>query len=311
MKLLIELPTWLGDAVMTTPAIENIIHHYPAAEISLIGSSDSIQALRYHPKINKTHIIDKNFSSVLRLLRSFERFDLFFSFRGSLRAQITKLFVPARRKFQFNYKKYINRHQVEKYNCFINESIGINSLPNKLILHQVVKNKNKNKNKNKLLGINPGASYGSAKRWYPKKFSDVAVELSSSYDIVIFGGENEKKFALDIEKNLINRSITNYQNLAGKTKLNELISLISDLDLFITGDSGPMHIAAAMDIPTISIFGPTNDRETSQWMNRSSVIIKKNLNCQPCMQRSCPLKHHKCMKLIEPYEILKEAKNLG
>ena len=309
MKLLIELPTWLGDAVMATPAIENIIKFYPNVEISLIGSADSIKALRYHPKVVKTYIIEKKITSLIQALRSLKEFDIFLSFRGSIRAQVTKLLIPAKRKFQFNNKKYVRRHQVEKYNCFVNDSIGINSLPDKLILHQASKSHNIAK-KNKVLGINPGASYGSAKRWYPEKFSDVAVELSSKYDILIFGGESEKNFALDIEKILINKSISNYQNLAGKTKLDELISIISDLDLFITGDSGPMHIAAAKDIPTISIFGPTNYKETSQWMNRKSTIIKKELNCQPCMKRSCPLKHHKCMKLIEPFEVLNEVRKL-
>ena len=84
--------------------------------------------------------------------------------------------------------------------------------------------------------------------------------------------------------------------MAAKLSVNELISQISNLDLFITGDSGPMHIAAAFQVPTVAIFGPTNDKETSQWMNEKSRVIKKNLECQPCMKRTCPLKHHNCMK---------------
>ena len=310
MKLLIELPTWLGDAVMATPAIESIIHYYPTAEISLIGSYSSTQALRFHPKVIKTYIAEKNIINLLKTINSLNEFDVFFSFRGSMRARMTKLLVPAKMTFQFNYKKYINKHQVEKYNCFINDSLGIELLPGKLKLyHSVVRRKNNKKNK--LLGINPGASYGSAKRWHPKKFSDVAAELSDDFDIIIFGGKSETNFASDIEKNLTTASITNYQNLAGKTELDELIYLISELDIFITGDSGPMHIAAALGIPTISIFGPTNDKETSQWMNSKSVTIKKNLNCQPCMKRTCPLKHQDCMKLITASEVIVEAKRLG
>ena len=66
-----------------------------------------------------------------------------------------------------------------------------------------------------------------------------------------------------------------------------------------------MHIAASFGIPTVSLFGPTRDYETSQWLNQSSIIIKKNLDCQPCMKRTCPLLHHNCMKLIETDEVVK------
>ena len=70
-----------------------------------------------------------------------------------------------------------------------------------------------------------------------------------------------------------------------------------------------MHLAAACQIPTVTIFGPTNHKETSQWMNDKSTIVKKNLDCQPCMQRECPLKHHNCMRLINSDDVL-EAVNL-
>ena len=82
---------------------------------------------------------------------------------------------------------------------------------------------------------------------------------------------------------------------------------MSQLSLLITGDSGPMHIAAGFQVPTIAIFGPTDDKETSQWMNNKSVIVKKNLSCQPCMKRTCPLIHHHCMELIEVKDILNAA----
>ena len=67
-----------------------------------------------------------------------------------------------------------------------------------------------------------------------------------------------------------------------------------------------MHIAACFKIPTVSIFGPTKDNETSQWGNEKSIVLKKNLECQPCMKRVCPLKHHNCMKLIKAKNVLSE-----
>ena len=72
-----------------------------------------------------------------------------------------------------------------------------------------------------------------------------------------------------------------------------------------------MHLAAAYQIPTVAIFGPTNDKETSQWMNEKSIIVKKNLECQPCMKRICPLKHHNCMSLLKAEEVLEAVKKFS
>ena len=155
-----------------------------------------------------------------------------------------------------------------------------------------------------IVGINPGASYGSAKQWYPERFAEVAFVLSKNYEIIIFGGAKEKKPSKDIERILVEKGVENFKNLTGMTSIQELINKISSLDLFITGDSGPMHIAACFQIPTVTIFGPTNDHETSQWMAEKSVVVKKALDCQPCMQRTCPLKHHDCMRLIKTKDVL-------
>ena len=79
----------------------------------------------------------------------------------------------------------------------------------------------------------------------------------------------------------------------------------------IRDSSGPMHLAAALQVPTVTIFGPTKDYETSQWMNEKSAIVKTNLKCQPCMKRTCPLKHHNCMKLVEVIDVLEAVKKFN
>ena len=301
MKILIELPTWLGDAVMATPAIENIVNFYNDVEITLIGSFVSIEALKNHPKVVKTLVLDKKYTSLYKISRDLGNFDAFFSFRSSMRSKFLKFLISSKRKYQFDKNKYQNRHQVEKYNDYINDSLSINLMAGKLQIYGY----DIAKSKKKILGINPGASYGSAKRWYPQEFAKVARELSSEYDIVIFGSPGEVDVASDIEKKLIDYGVTNYKNIAGETNIPELIDYISSLDLFITGDSGPMHIAASFQVPTVAIFGPTKDGETSQWKNEESIIVKSNLDCQPCMKRTCPLQHHDCMKLIKSEDVLK------
>jgi len=300
VKILIEIPTWLGDCVMATPAIENIVNFYNDVEITFIGSFVSIEAIKNHPKAIKTFVLDKKYTSLYKISRDLGNFDAFFSFRSSIRSKFLKFLISAKKKYQFDKNKYQNRHQVEKYNDFVNDSLSIDSTAKKLQIYGY----NIAKSKKKILGINPGASYGSAKRWYPQEFAKVASELSAEYDIVIFGGPSEIDIAGDIEQALIDSSVKNYKNLAGNTTITELINKIASLDLFITGDSGPMHIAAAFQIPTVAIFGPTKDKETSQWMNKKSIIVKKNLDCQPCMKRICPLQHHNCMNLIKAVDVL-------
>ena len=300
MKILIELPSWLGDTIMTTPAIENLANFHNDAQITLIGSSVSIEALKNCSKVVKTVVLDKKYISLYKISRDLGNFDVFFSFRGSLRTKFLKFLISAKNKYQFDKNKYQNRHQVEKYNDFVNDSLSIDSTAKKLQIYGY----NNVKSKKKILGINPGASYGSAKRWYPQEFAKVASELSSEYDIVIFGGPSETDIAGDIEQALINSDIRNYKNLAGNTTITELLDQISHLDFFITGDSGPMHVAAAFQVPTIAIFGPTKDKETSQWMNKKGIIVKSNIDCQPCMERTCPLRHHNCMRLIKAQNVL-------
>jgi heptosyltransferase-2 len=306
MKILIELPTWLGDCVMATPAIENIVNFYNDAQITFIGSFVSIEALKSHTKAVKTIVLDKKYTYLYKISRDLGNFDAFFSFRSSIRSKFLIFLISAKNKYQFDKNQYADRHQVEKYNDFVNEALSVNFPAGKLTLSTI----NYQLSTNKTIGLNPGASYGSAKRWYPQEFAKVASELSKKYDIVIFGGPSETDIAGDIEQALIGSGVTNYQNLAGRTTITELIDRISSLDLFITGDSGPMHVAAAFQVPTVAIFGPTKDKETSQWMNEKSTIVKKNLDCQPCMQRTCPLKHHNCMKLIKADEVLNAFKDI-
>jgi heptosyltransferase-2 len=307
MKILIELPSWLGDTIMSTPAIENIINFFDDSQVTLIGSNISIQVFQGHPNVLKKVILDKNYFGLYKTIREFDRFDVFFSFRKSYRSKFLKFFITADSKYQFDGNKFKIGHQVEKYNDFINRSLKIRTIPSNLVLNNFY---TKIKSKKKLLGINPGSKYGLAKRWHPKKFAQVATKLSMYFDVIIFGSSDEVKICSDIEKYLVENNVKNYQNKAGKTSILELINKIQTLDLFITGDSGSMHIAAAFKIPTVSIFGPTNAFETSQWMNEKSIIVKKKLDCQPCMRRTCPLRHNNCMKLISSKEVLEAANKL-
>lgn len=307
MKLFIEIPTWLGDAVMATPAIENIMAYCPKeSEITIFGSYASTKLFVNHPNVKKILIDDtkkdgNRFVNIFKLARSLDSYDMTFSFRNSFGSKFLSLCLNSKKKYIYKRAGKKQVHQAERYNEFINRSLGRELKTGELKLYFTPQ-----KYQKPTLGINPGATYGSAKRWYPLEFAKVALELSDKYDIVIFGGPAETNIAGDIEKELKQAGIKNYKNLAGKTTVPELIEKIGGLDLFITNDSGPMHIAAVFKVKTAAIFGPTKHIETHQWNNPNEILIRKEMECAPCMKRVCPLKHHKCMKDIKAEEVLRK-----
>jgi len=292
MKLLIEPPTWLGDSVMASGAIKALLDEFKPKEAIIFGSYVSVELLK--PWFDKEILIDKKHK--FKQFMAFPKVDVFVSFRRSLYSKV--LGVKAKRSYFFD--KNYSGHMVKKYSKYVSEIIGKDEIYSPILPYKA-------KNFEKpTLGINPGATYGSAKRWYPKEFAKVANEMAKEYDVIIFGGPGEEEIAKDIEKNL---KISNYKNLCGKLTVKELCEYIGGLELFITNDSGPMHIAAAYNVPIVAIFGPTNYKETSPW-SKNYKIVTKDLECAPCMKRECPLGHHNCMKEIKAEDVIKALKEL-
>jgi heptosyltransferase-2 len=322
MKILIILPNWLGDAVMTTPAIELLVAHYKDVEITFVGSYVSIEALKHHPNCTNA-IVDttKQASSRLRathkLAQELGAFDLAINFRNQIHASLLLRFTNTKNTLArsswhsallLSHTKKIktDQHLVLQYiELAMQNSDATTNTPPPLKLYIPAKKMAK-----PTLGINAGATYGSAKRWYPERFAEVGAAFSQNYDIVIFGGPNEVEMAQDIQTALESFGVTNYTNLAGKTTIESLCANIGGLSLFITNDSGPMHIAAAYQVPTVAIFGPTRHKETSQWMNKKGFIVRHEMECSPCMKRECPLKHHECMTSITASEVIDAAKSV-
>ncbi|MEA1982864.1 MAG: lipopolysaccharide heptosyltransferase II [Campylobacterota bacterium] len=322
MKILIILPNWLGDAVMATPAIELLALHYPNAKFTFVGSYVSIEALKHHPLCERA-VVDETKKASSRLVATYKlakelgEFSLAITFRNQLHSSLLLRFtntVVCLAKNSWHSRLLLshtptikaNKHLVEQYSelAMINtDSFDKESPALKLYIEAKELEK-------PTLGINAGATYGSAKRWYPERFAGVAAAFNDQYDIMIFGGPNEVEMAQEIENNLISLGVKNFTNLAGKTNIEELCSNIAGCSLFVTNDSGPMHVAAAYKIPTVAIFGPTKYKETSQWKNEKSVIVRKEMECSPCMKRECPLGHHDCMKQIGSAEVIEAIKTL-
>ena len=323
MRILIILPNWLGDAIMATPAIELLSEYHPDAKFTFVGSYVSIEALKHHPKcekavVDETKKASNRFIATYKLARELGAFHLAVTFRNQLHSSLLLRFTNTvvclakqswHSMFLLSHTPRIKagKHLVLQYAQLA--MTNVDNYTNDIgALKLYIKPQEFTK---PTLGINAGATYGSAKRWYPERFAQVASEFSDKFDIIIFGGPGEVEMAKEIEDNLISLNTHNFINLAGKTNIEELCSNIAGCSLFITNDSGPMHVAAAYQVPTVAIFGPTKHKETSQWMNEKSKIVREEMECAPCMKRECPLKHHECMKKITASKVIEAVKELG
>ena len=317
-RIFIELPTWLGDGVMATPAIENLLKVYPDAQLTVFGSFVSTALFKHHPNIEQL-IIDDSKQSGNRLINLYKtahalgQFDVALSFRSSFASKWLIFCVSAQKKAVYRRVGEADTHQVIRYNDFVNHTLGQHLEPADLTLftQPSAQPSTQHSNQRPLLGLNPGSTYGSAKRWYPDEFAQVAIALSKQFDIVILGGPKETDIAQDIEQMLAAHDITHVTNRAGSMGIEQLIEQIAQLDILITNDSGPMHVAAAFKVKTVAIFGPTNHIETHQWHNPNEFILRKPIECAPCMQRECPLKHHRCMKDIHAQGVLSAIAQQG
>lgn len=148
----------------------------------------------------------------------------------------------------------------------------------------------------KILALGAGAEFGPSKRWPVEYYAELANrKMEEGYDVWLFGSPNDRAVTDKIMELTEHRC----ENLAGRLQLSETIALLSLASGAVTNDSGLMHIAAALQMPLIAVYGSTSPRFTPP-LSKDAVVIQLNLECQPCFQRDCPLKHHRCMRDITP-----------
>jgi heptosyltransferase-2 len=154
--------------------------------------------------------------------------------------------------------------------------------------------------------LNPGAAYGSAKRWDEDRFADSARVLAKELRLrlAIIGSEAERPIAEQIRARLKPGTAV----LNGKTTLEVLIGVLAESSLLITNDSGPMHIAAALGVPTVAVFGSTDDKVTGPYGERTR-IVKHPVECSPCLLRECPI-DHRCMTGVTVDDVCRAARHL-
>ncbi len=331
-KILVRGTNWIGDAVMTLPAMTSIRTTYPQAHIAVLVKPLVADIYKLFSGVDEIIIYDKKFDTpagVLRLARKLkkENFDLAILLQNAIEAAIIALAagIPRRAGYDSDGRglllthrvrlteKIKKVHQVDYYLGMV-KSLGGLEVNREMHLETKIKNSDAEDvlckylpaSKKTLIGIAPGATYGPAKRWFPERFADVADKLDKKYSIqgILLGGKGDGEAAQKVQK----KAKTTLINLAGKTSLQEAIHLISRCRLFISNDSGLMHIAGALNIPTIAIFGSTNPVTTSP-MGEKSVIVRSEVPCSPCLKKKCPT-DFRCMDFVSTDDVLKSAQNL-
>jgi heptosyltransferase-2 len=151
-----------------------------------------------------------------------------------------------------------------------------------------------------ILGLSPGAEYGSAKRWGEDYFATIANhQLKAGWQVWLFGSSKDKPLTEVIMNLTQNRCV----NLAGLVDLSQAINLLAEVDGLVTNDSGLMHVAAGLQKPLVAIYGATSPKFTPP-LAEGAHVLTLNLACQPCFARVCPLKHHRCMRALLPETVL-------
>jgi len=142
-------------------------------------------------------------------------------------------------------------------------------------------------------GISPGAAYGNAKRWLPERFAESAARLGMT--AVIFGSQSERPMCDEVARGLERAGVA-ARNLAGETSLREFLDLAAACRIFLTNDSGAMHVAGALGVPTVTVFGATDDTTTGPTGSLARVV-REHAECAPCLLRECPI-DHRCMTRV-------------
>ncbi len=157
-----------------------------------------------------------------------------------------------------------------------------------------------------VIGVSPGAAYGSAKRWLPERFAEAALQIAEKRgtSIAIFGSNDEISIC-DVVYERVRRAGVLCGNFAGATTLGQFIDLAAACKVYLTNDSGPMHIASALGVPTVAIFGATDDAATGP-TGPHTRVVREPVKCSPCLLRECPI-DHRCMMGVSADRVAQAA----
>ena len=332
-KLLVRLPNWVGDAMMALPALSVLRERFRETEITFLGKGAVLDLFRENRIADRFMEIkgpSRSFIAKWELVRKLksERYEMAILLQNAFEAAFIAFLaaIPERIGYKRDGRGFLlsravnppeNRgmHQTDYYLNLLSGIEGIRPLsraPALVISREEVRGADDRLRElgvdlgRPVVGVHAGAAYGSAKRWESERFSRLCDRIvrEKNAQILLFGSKEEKPIVDEIKREMEEKAI----NLAGQTTLRELIALISSCRLFLSNDSGPMHIASALNVPLVAIFGPTDPRETAPAAGPFFLVRKKTV-CSPCLLRECPI-DHRCMTAISVDEVL-ERVHLG
>ncbi len=328
-RILVRAVNWIGDAVMATPAMGRIRAAFPDAEIVVVANPLVAELFVHHPCCDRVIIFDKKgqhagirgFLGFCKLLRR-ERFDLAILLQNAIEAAIMAVLalVPYRAGYQTDGRRLLlnmgvpardskhGLHHVDYY-LFMLDDLGLaGEKPSPQLSLQPDEQQWAADllTGGSWLAINPGAAYGAAKRWIPERFAAVGDTLAQEYGmkVVLTGGPAEAEIGADIVTSMKHQAL----NLIGQTSVRQMMAVLERCTLMVTNDSGPMHVGAALGVPIVAVFGPTDHTTTSPRTDKCR-IVRHEVECSPCMLRQCPI-DHRCMEGVTADRVVVAAREL-
>lgn len=335
MKIVVRGTNWIGDAVMTIPALRELRRLFPEASIALYTRKWAEGIFRDADFIDDILAFDDAGSTIgtiteqTRSLRS-RKFDLAVIFPNSFRSAIAIKLAGIPRRFGYakegrgilltdalpipDWKD--QRHEVHYYLNIISEiekayfdrNTVNDAIPDTSVPVSAERNNAARDILSKsgcilsrpLIALGPGSTNSMAKRWPASRFAELADALTSRFDanVIMLGSQAE----VDVARAVSELSLSKPIDLTGKTDLGVATAILNSVDLFVSNDMGLAHIAAAVGTPTVVIFGPTNPVTTRPFAV-NATIISRDVECSPCMLRVCPI-DHRCMTRVSVGDVM-------
>ncbi len=330
-RILVRATNWVGDGVMGLPALGAVRENFPSSDITVLAKPWVLPLFEAHPAVDHVIPFQKGegvltglgeMIRVIRLIRK-EKFDLAILFQNAFEAALLAWLGGGR--FRLGYdtdgrglllthsvtrgENDLKVHQVEYYLAIL-RAMGWKAKGTDPSLHVMRENREKAmdflssegiRGGEYLIGLGPGAIFGNSKRWPPHGFARIAQWAAERWGarVLLFGSSKERKICEEVTREMGHAPV----NFCGRTSLGEAMGLINCCQLFVTNDSGLMHVSAALGVPTVAIFGSTNADATGP-RGSPSRIVRHDVGCAPCLKPECPT-DHRCMLSIEPEEVWK------